>query len=63
MDLGNSILKCEFIHEAFKVICNNNLKRPREFDDMGTRSIKAKIVKLRRFFVMFKKLKEKQEIF
>ena len=35
-DLGNQILKYDVIHDALKVICNKNLKRLRNFGDMGT---------------------------
>ena len=56
VDLDNSILKYDVIHDTLKVICDKHLKCPRNFGDMGsfgdisTRSMFAKIVKLRRFF-------------
>ena len=34
VDLENAILKYDVIDDAFKVICNNNLKRSREFGDI-----------------------------
>jgi hypothetical protein len=37
--LGNLILKYDGIHDAFKVICNKNLKR--NSGDIGTETILA----------------------
>ena len=34
--LGNLILKYDVIHEALKVICNKNLKRPQNLGDIGS---------------------------
>ena len=36
LDLGNLILNYDIIHDALKVICNKNLKRPRNFGDIGS---------------------------
>ena len=36
VDLRNSVLKYDVIHNALNVICDKNLKRPRNFSDMGT---------------------------
>ena len=33
---GKFNLKYDVIHDALKVICNENFKRPRNFGDMGT---------------------------
>jgi hypothetical protein len=39
VDLGNSILKNDVIHDALRVICNKNLKLRGRFGDLGTGSI------------------------
>ena len=31
----NFILKYDVIHDALKLVCNKNLRRPRNFGDMG----------------------------
>jgi hypothetical protein len=36
VDFGNLILKYDVINGELKVISNKNLKRPRNFDDIGT---------------------------
>ena len=36
VDLGNSILKCDVIYDALKVICDKNLKRPRNLTILGS---------------------------
>ena len=36
VDLGNSILKYGFLYDALQVIFNKNLKRPRNFGDIGS---------------------------
>ena len=35
-NLGNFIMKYNFIHDALKVITNQNLKRQRNFEDIGS---------------------------
>ena len=42
VDLRNLLLNYDVIHEAFKVICNKNIKRLLNFSDMGTGRNKAK---------------------
>ena len=49
VDLGNSILKYDVIQDALKVICDKNIKSPREFGDMGTGKILAKNRKIAYF--------------
>jgi hypothetical protein len=36
VDLGNSSLKYDVIHDALKVICNTNLKRSSNFGDIAS---------------------------
>jgi hypothetical protein len=36
VDLKNLILKYDVIHDKLGVICNTNLKRPRNFGDIGS---------------------------
>ena len=41
-NLENFILKYDVIHDALEVMYNKNLKRPRNFGDIGTRMNSAK---------------------